>query len=356
MTDELVAYLLDDLPPERRAAVEAMLATHPQWAEELERLRACLGVDDESSANAGDPSSPIAAEPPDDLVRRTCSLVERACNGDADLTHPNSAQRPTPARLTPLSAAPEPTRYAGRRPLIDWTVGGGVALLLGCLIAPALLESRSAARGHVCQDNLRWLGTQLFDFQERWDQQLPTVNPGEHAGLYATRLVEQGGVDPRLLSQRIICPDSDVANDVLAGRVVIVIPSSRQLAAAQGQDRLRLILPARGFYAIRQGHYDALDNYHQPRFTGCERKPLLADAPDYSRPGWGGANHPGGQFVLCESMSVRFLTDAYIDGDRDNMYANDAGNPTPACDPDDAMLSSGVGGPLGPVVPVLVIR
>lgn len=344
MTDELIAYLLDDLSPERRKAIEGMLAAHPEWAAELDRLKACMGAAEEPSPNV--------EEPPVDLVRKTCVLVEKACHGDGDLLSGNLAHRPVPARLAPMHAAPESRPYAGRRPLIDWSVGGGVALLLGCLIAPALLESRTAARGHVCQDNLRWLGTQLFDFQARQDQQLPAVNPGEHAGIYATRLVEQGGVDSRQLSQCLICPDSDMANDIRTGRVVLVIPSSRQLAAAQGPERIRLIMPAREFYAIRQGHYDAQDNYHQPRFTGCERQPLLADAPDYSRPGWGGANHPGGQFVLCETLDVRFLTNCFLDGDRDNMYANDAGNPTPACDPEDAMLSSGDGGPLGPIVPV----
>lgn len=343
MTDELIAYLLDDLSPERRAAVERMLVSHPDWRAELDRLRGCLDLADEST--------PAADEPPGDLVKRTCSLVEKACCGELDLTNA-SAHRPTPARLAPLSAAPEPRRHSGRRPLIDWSVGGGVALLLGCLIAPALLESRTAARGNVCQDNLRWLGTQLFDFQERWDQQLPAVHPGEHAGIYATRLVEQGGVDPRELAQHVICPDSEMAEDVGAGRFVLVIPSTEQLAAARGQARIRLILPARTFYAIRQGHYDAQDNYHQPTFTGCESRPLLADAPDYTQPGWGGSNHPGGQFVLAEALNVRFLTSSYINGDRDNLYANDAGNPAPACDPDDAMLSSGDGGPLGPIVPV----
>lgn len=346
MTDELIAYLLDDLSPERRAAVEGMLATHPEWCVELERLKQCLGVTDEPA--------PSADEPPDDLVQRTCSLVERACDGD--LVNPNPENRPTPARLAPLSAAPGPKPHAGRRPLVDWSVGGSVALLLGCLIAPALLESRTAARGHACQDNLRWLGTQLFDFQERWDQQLPAGNPGEHAGIYATRLVEQGDVDPRQLAQRLICPDGDRAADVCAGRLLLIIPSSRQLAQAQGPERVRLIVPARAFYAIRQGHYDAQDNYHQPKFTGCDRRPLLADAPDYSRPGWGGSNHPGGQFVLCETLSVRFLTSSFINGDRDHMYANAAGNPTAACDPDDAMLSPGDGGPLGPIVPVGMTR
>jgi hypothetical protein len=341
MTDELIAYLLDDLSPERRDAVERMLQSHAEWREELDRLRVCLD-------KADDPA-PSADEPPRDLVERTCSLVDKACSGEIDLSAVN---RPTPAQLGPLSAAPEPRPHAGRRPLVDWTVGGGIALLLGCLLAPALLESRTAARGIACQDNLRWLGTQLFDFQERHDQQLPAVNPGEHAGIYATRLVEQGGVDPRQLAQRLLCPDANPAESACSGRLVLLIPSSRQLAVAQGRERIQLILPARQFYAIRQGHYDAQDNYHQPIFTGRERRPLLADAPDYSRPDLGSSNHPGGQFVLDETLSVRFLTSAYINGDRDHIYANDSGNPAPACDPEDAVLTSGDGGPLSPIVPV----
>jgi hypothetical protein len=260
-----------------------------------------------------------------------------------------------PARLAPLSPASSPAATSGRRSLVDWSVGGGVVLLLGCLVAPALLESRDAARGHLCQDNLRWLGTQLFDFQERWNQQLPAAQPGEHAGAYATKLVELGGVDRRQLAQRLFCPDGATADKLCAGRFALVIPSSRELDAAQGAERIRLVKLSRGIYAIALGHYDSEDFYHPPLYTGSRRRPLMADEPDYGRPGWGGANHRGGQFVLCETLDVRFVTNCSLDGD-DHLYRNAAGNPSAPCDPDDVMLSPGDGGPLGPIVPVAMTR
>src|SRR5688572_20298550 len=78
MTDELVAYLMDDLPPERRAAVEEKLATDFEWQREKKRLEECL-------AACGDPCK-CAEEPPQDLVEKTCTLVESSGN------HPAPAQ------------------------------------------------------------------------------------------------------------------------------------------------------------------------------------------------------------------------------------------------------------------------
>ena len=69
MTDELVAYLLDDLCPERRAEVERRLGHDAEWQREFERLKECF-------AETGDPAK-CADEPPQDLVTRTCCMVEK---------------------------------------------------------------------------------------------------------------------------------------------------------------------------------------------------------------------------------------------------------------------------------------
>jgi hypothetical protein len=70
MRDELVAYLLNDADPEQRKRIEYHLEHDPTWQHEFERLRECL------EACKSDPQgSPC---PPEDLVHRTCSFVQRA--------------------------------------------------------------------------------------------------------------------------------------------------------------------------------------------------------------------------------------------------------------------------------------
>ena len=42
MTEQLLAYLLDDLSPADRDAVESRLAADEVWRQEFERLKDCL--------------------------------------------------------------------------------------------------------------------------------------------------------------------------------------------------------------------------------------------------------------------------------------------------------------------------
>lgn len=332
MTDDLLAYLLDDLTPERRTEVERQLEQHAAWRRELRRLQACLAAHGESFASPD--------QPPGDLVTRTCTLVEHAgpCVGE------NGPFDPAALALVPATT----TVAAGGRgfSLTDWAVTGGVMLLFGFLLAPALLESREAARAVTCQDNLRWLGAKMFEFQEQWGQQLPPIEPGEHTGAYATKLVELGGVDRAELSRRMICPNSKMSQDIAAGRIIYFIPTQRELDESHGEKHLELVKLSRGVYAMRMGNFDAHDFFHLARFTGCQSKPLMADPPDFARPGEGGSNHPGGQHVLFETLNVSFRTNDHLVGG-EHLYRNAAGNLAAGCDSQAAVLSAGDAGPTG---------
>jgi hypothetical protein len=340
MTDELIAYLLDDLPPERRAEVERRLAAEPAWQAELERLQECL-------AATGDPCQCVD-EPPPDLVMKTCYLVEHAeerrC-GDA-----TPAPRPAVRRAAGFSSAVRACGGARRHrlTLADVSFGSGALVLLGCLIAPALLETRDSSRGLVCQDNLRWLGSQLFDYQERMpNHELPPVLPGEHAGMFAVRLAKHG-VDRHELTERLVCPNTSMAEDVFAGRLKWMVPTEEEVEHAQGRERLALVKTPWGSYAIRLGRFDEEDLYHLPTFTGSN-EPLLADEPDLTQPGWASSNHPGGQHVLNEDMSVAFRTHCLLGGGRDNIFRNAAGAHAAAFSDGDRVLSRPDYGPTGPM-------
>lgn len=340
MTDELIAYLMEDLSPERRAEVERRLQTDATWQQELKRIEECL-------AETGDPNKCAEVEePPSDLLMRTCFLVEQA--GDCGRGEIEPAGLSTAQRLTPMSAG---AAIAGRRrrlSITDVTVGSGALVLLGCLIAPALLETRESTRGLVCQDNLRWLGNQLFDYQERMpNHELPPVLPGEHAGMFAVRLAKQG-VDRQELTEHLVCPNTVKAEQVFAGRCQWTVPTEEQVEQAQGLARIQLVKSPWGTYAIRLGHFDAEDYYHLPQYAGGD-EPLLADEPDLSRQGWASSNHRGGQHVLYENLSVKFRTNCTLAGGHDNMFRNEAGDHAAPCDPKDKVLSRWDHGPWGRV-------
>jgi len=64
----LLAYLMNSLPEDEHARVEALVAAHPELKEQLDRIRACL--DGASEAD----SSGDACTPPR-LAGKTCRLV-----------------------------------------------------------------------------------------------------------------------------------------------------------------------------------------------------------------------------------------------------------------------------------------
>ena len=343
MTDELLAYLMDDLSAGRRAEVERNLAIDPAWRRELERLQQCLAANAEPEIGSN--------ELPCDLVKRTCTLVEHVgdCRGGVG-THRGTGSSAGKTGVGSAVCVGASHRWS----FVDMSVGGGAILLVGFLLLPALVESREASRGAACQSNLQWLGSRVFEFQDRFDRLLPSAEPGEHAGAYTTKLVELGGVDRGELSQRVLCPNSVLAEMVCSGRVMLMIPTLAELEKAHGEARLKLVQLADGVYAIRMGHFDTRDLYHLPEFTGCSKRPMMADAPDSMRPGV--SNHPGGQYVLDESLSTDLFADSYL-GEGDDIYRNDAGHAAAGCDSEDIVLGGGVISPMGPFVsPVKLIR
>jgi hypothetical protein len=343
MTDELLAYLLDDLSPDERAAVEDRLCEDPAWRREYQRLRECL-------ATTGDPRECVE-EPPCDLLARTCGLVERAG------TTPFPAQSSCFAGVTTLSAAVDPAGAASRWSLTDCTVGAGVLGVLAMLMLPALRESRDTARRQVCQARLGTVGTILYEYQENHDKQLPAVNPGEPAGMFAVELVERAGVPRDEMELLVTCPNSEEAMRRFTGEATPHIPTRAELAAAKGSQRVLLVRTMGGSTAYVLGRYDEQHVYHQPRFTGGSDELMCADAPRLSRSGVHSVNHVGGQNVLDQSLRVTFLTDVLWAADK-NIFLNFAGRPAAGKDDDDQVLARSDHGPEGPISegPIVELR
>jgi hypothetical protein len=300
-------------------------------------------------AACGDPCK-CAEEPPQDLVKKTCSLVESSGN------HPASEQlqkkRCRGSRAVAFTAE-SPCLGGGSRSwrFADLTVGGGVLMLVGLLITPALFESREAARRNVCQSNLQTFGLALFEYQENRNHRLPEIQPGENAGRYAIELLDKGLLTREQLQQLLVCPESPLADELAAGRVSLALPSRAALESASGQQFPAWLKSMGGSYAYRVGFFDENGDYQPTMYTGEQGSPLMGDAPSLSPDGIRIVNHPGGQHVLFQNLSVDFRTGC-IAQRRDHIYLNTDGEHAAGLGPLDVVLIRSEYGPTGPMVPV----
>lgn len=339
MTDELVAYLLDDLCPERRANVEQRLQEDHAWQQELERLKECFascGDIADGRGDQGDQQSLAASaaaeiiEPPHDLVHKTCCYVERACGS------------PGPDDSTKAATLSPETRGGGRRSswsMADIAVGGGVLAVLGMLMLPALQESRGAARRLTCEKNLQTLGAGLYSYQQNHGHWLPTVGPGQSGAQYAAALAQYSGFKPEELAPLLMCPESPEAQRTAEMKATVRIPSYEELASTYGNRYVPAEKPWAGNYAYVVGYRDERGEYHYVKYTGSEEKPMLADPPQISALGVRSGSHGGrGQNVLNQSLGVKFRTNCDLAADTDNMYLNKYLAHDAGCDPNDTVL------------------
>ncbi|HMP07876.1 MAG TPA: hypothetical protein PJ982_16115, partial [Lacipirellulaceae bacterium] len=300
----------------------------------LQRLRECF-------ESTGDPQRCVDA-PPNDLVHRTCCLVESACSHGTPVGH-----------LAGMTAEASPRVSRNRWSAADLVVAGAVILTLGMLTLPALRESRDAARRLVCHDNLRALGTALFDYQQAHAGLLPTIDPGQHAGEYIIKLAERGGVSRADLSQWRTCPLSMYAEAIAAGRLPRHVPSRAELAAVDHRMRSIYFNWSGGSYAYDLSFYDEHGNYRRIRFTGDGYRPMLADAPQISPRGVRSGSHGScGQYVLYQNLSAPFRANCDLAASVDNIFLNSSGEHAAGRGPHDVVLGKSGWGPDGRVVPL----
>jgi hypothetical protein len=321
MTDELVAYLLDDLCPDRRAEVERRLAEDAEWQGEFDRLKECF-------ATTSDPAKCVA-EPPGDLVARTCQCVERA----------GQPKRQRSSRAAAFAAAPITVGTGSNWSFADMAVAGGVLTVLAMLVLPALRESRDAARRTTCQNNLRELGTGLIRFQDNHGHWLPTIAPDAPAGMFAVSLADDVGINRGDLAQWLVCPESPMADQVFRGEVEIDIPHRAELAELRGRERVRVVRTMAGTIAYRVGFEDELGQYHDVKYTGAEAEPMLADAARSAPVGVRSASHDGcGQNVLYQPMCVKYCTNSDLAESVDSLYLNRLGLQAAGYGPGDVVM------------------
>jgi hypothetical protein len=333
MTDELVAYLLDDLCPERRAEVERRLASDPAWQREFDRLKECFASND-------DPAKCLD-EPPQDLVTRTCRCVQTS---DEARRHPKERGTAVAAFSSPLALGGGGSHWS----VADMAVAGGVLAVLGMLMLPALRESRDASRRITCQNNLNTLAAGLFDFQDNHGGWLPTSSPDQPAGLYSVALAEKGGLDRGELSHLLVCPESELADKISRGETVVYIPTNAELARLEGAQRARLIRNLGGIYAYRVGYRDKQSAYRQVKYTGDSAEPMLTDPPLLGAIDVRSGNHEGcAQNVAYQGMCTKLRYNCELAASRDPIFLNDDGEHAAGCDQNDIVMLRGDAFPAG---------
>ena len=322
MRDELLAYLLDDLEPEKRERIERRLETDPIWQHELERLRSCL--------DAGDQHPEGTSSLPENLANRTCSFVKDA------ISHGSSHQEPSSS----LTEAVETSSRSSHWSLADMVIAASVLMVVGMLLVPALRSSRESARRSHCQNNLRLMGTALVDYAGHHGG-LPAINRGENTGSFVMELADRGYFTRQQLAELLVCPSTELADNVFSGTVVMRVPTRKELALASTNSLLLRELHRRmsGSYAYRVGYVDRQGTYHQVKFVGTANQPLLADAPSSTVPGFQSANHGGcGQNVVAQDLSSRYHRHCIRDLDHDHFYLNAANQHAPGMHPNDVVL------------------
>jgi hypothetical protein len=250
-----------------------------------------------------------------------------------------------------MSPAAAPGGRSSSWSFTDMAVAGGVVLALGMLMAPALRESRDAARLLACRENLRVLGSGLYDYQKNHGHWLPPIAPRQSVGLFALALADHVGMDRGELAWRLVCPDSIEADQIASGERVPRIGSYAEFANASPEQLVRLNEQLPVSYAYRAGYEDDRGGYHQPKYTGAAEELMLADAPAISPTGVRSQNHAGGQNVLTQQMCVPFKTNCQLASRLDNIFLNSRGEHAAGCGKNDVVLmrsdSTPVGEPIG---------
>jgi prepilin-type processing-associated H-X9-DG protein len=307
MRDLLIRYLLGELSEAELLHVEERLRESPELRRELQRLRACF----DSATATGPESDAFDAPPPPNLARR---ITEQVTSRPDDELSVASAQFVS-------HAAAETSSGSMSWSLADLAVAAGVFLAVSTLVLPALRGSRDTARRHVCAANQKDIGYVLTRYAADNNGRYPRVDPADPAGIFASRLVDEGYVEFEEMKQMLMCPASHQRQAQFDGKLVVRIPTVEELCAATGAQRQRLLRQMLYSYGYRIGYVEG-NAYHCVKKQKRTCQPIFADAPLYNANGPQIANHGGLGFnVLYADGSVSFLRKFAIPGDT-NLYLN----------------------------------
>ncbi len=316
--DDLPGYHLDLLDPAERAAVAARVASDPDAAARLARLRAAF--------------PPLAAdaapEPPPGLALRTLARVAEYVVA----TEPQRPMTTTPVDVIAADVAPErvgprrlpvtdrpEARTLGGRFRLELVVAAGIGMFGVGLAATFITKARQHSDTVACQANLMTLNQGLSGYADANAGRFPQVGTDSHpvAGSFVAALAEAGQVPPGF---RPACPAAG-GTPVADARAVPTTSVG---------------------YAYTLGHRGADGLVLGPRRAARSDEendliPVCADIPV----GTAGAPHAHGQNVLFAGGNVRFTTIPTVGINGDDIYRNNLGRVAAGLDRVDAVLGVG---------------
>jgi hypothetical protein len=287
---DLIGYLLDALDGDDREALEARLASDPKLQQSMQKLRQAL--------------YPLRADsdhlaPPLGLAERTIRYVERR----------GAAAKPR--------VEPPVGRTTWR--WVDLAVAATVLFVASMLFFPSVMKGRFEQQVAYCSENLRQLGTGLWQYSENHDGYFPYVPAqGNYAaaGIFGPTL-HRAGLLPEV--QTLLCPSSPQAKADTA------LVSLEKLDKAQGPQLAQLRNQMGGSYGYALG-YEKDGRYYGNKNRSRARFALLADSPSSKDGARYSLNHDGrGQNVLYEDGHVQFQRTATASGCQDDIFHNDLG-------------------------------
>jgi hypothetical protein len=282
MLEQLIRYLLGELDDDELVDLRARLKESPELQRELAHLRECFDANQTDDAEPL-PSGSLAARTTQRIANSDEYELEQMCAGTKRLS----------------SAADPPAGVLGWS-LADLTVAVGVTLAVSMLVFPAIRDSRDGTRLNVCQNNQVQLWLAVSKYADNHGGRYPQVFPNETAGMFAARLVGEGYIEPEELAVLVICPSSQIANEIRAGRLVIRIPTReaiRSMTADQQQLAFAGVSPSYGYRLPYWNGSEYVDAFHsqgdRPTFD-----PVFGDFADSDSPTAGGARHRGSVIQL----------------------------------------------------------
>jgi hypothetical protein len=292
--DLLIDYVLDQLGPDERAAVEAQLAERPADRARLARLQSALKPL-EADRDGIDPPSGLAAA----AIARAAehAVVLNLLKPREVLDEPKATpkSRRVPADLDPVFPA-----FGWRS--FDLAVAVGIGFLAFGLIFAGIGKLRHEKQVMACQNQLRQLHAALVGYAETHGGRYPEVGTEQvpTAGAFVVELNRAGQYPTTTASCPTVVPeplDPDGTRD--AGVIRVGYAYNLGYVGTKGQ-----VIGVRRADAIG-GASDAVA--------------IAADLPTVSGVGL----HGGGQNVLHANGTVRYTTATVLNGD--DIYRNDAG-------------------------------
>lgn len=338
LREDLLGYLLGALEPEDHRRVDLALSENEELREELLAMRqqlVPLARLDEWERQQDLVSGECF---PSGLARRTCESVSRQTR-DSEVSRFSDeiveAELSGGKKMVDIS---HQRRWGvGAWTVADYVIASTVAILVMGMIAPALLASRNQSRLLACQNNLRKIGTGLYNYAENNEDRfigLAKDGPMNVAGAYAPILLSDGYVDAK---EVFFC--SAAVNDGLPGHGHI--PTREELLEAFHKNQTELTeLQAvmGGSYGYTLGYYENGD-YICPVNLGRSFRVIMADAPDRNLANNASSNHGGnGQNLLFEDGSIKFARSATIADD--SIFENRNGLIAAGTDVHDSVIGS----------------